>query len=129
MKFNLRPVEERNPFEDWKQTGLGPSVLLKNINPHHKDGMHQIDWKTVKELIKTGEYSRIDVGLAEDWSATHAAIHIKDGKVDKIEQDCYGASIWATPAVKLYDLNGEVIGLFECSIPGNKTKIPDNLFD
>ena len=127
MKFNLRPVEERNPFEDWEQTGLGPPVPLKDIYPHHKDGMHQIDWETVKELIRTGEYSRIDVGLADDWSATHATIYIKDGKVDKIEGECYGASLWATPAVKLYDLKGEVLGLFECSTLGNQTKIPDNL--
>ena len=118
MNVNLKPIKEHSySYMD------GFSIVGKM--PAHPDGCRQIDWETVKALVESRKYERIEVGLAEDYGCTKAVI-VKDGKTTIIENDAggfFGMSTWATPAVKLFEPNGQV-GLYECWILGDKSGFP-----
>ena len=91
----------------------------------YPDGMRMVDWDLVKELIESGEYDRVDVGLAEDWEQTYATIY-ESGKIEVDENPgagFYGCSSWATPAVKLF--KSKTVGLYECWILGDDKKLPN----
>jgi hypothetical protein len=88
-------------------------------------GCRQIDWEKVKEIVESKEYDTIECGLAEDWACTYGTI-FEDGCLcadGNYEAGFYGASRWATPAVKLYK-DGKS-GLFECWILGENNGFPD----
>jgi len=116
MPLNLKPIGEHS--YSWAE-GFALAGLKR------KDGSRQLDWDTIRILVDSGEYSDVEVGLAEDYYQTHAVI-VEDGEKVIIENDgsgFYGASRWATPAVKLTK-NGET-GLFECWVAGDNHKFPD----
>lgn len=118
MELNLKPIGEHSySWADGFMLGLTMSA--------RKDGMRQIDWDTVKNILEMKEFDRIEVGLAEDYYQTHTTI-FTDNKVIILENDgagFFGASRWATPAIKLYQ-NGESM-LFECWVNGDKTDFPN----
>lgn len=117
MKTALKPIKEHS------FTFSEGFTLLAN-KPVRPEGMRQVDWDTVKTIIESGEFEQIEVGLAEDYAQTSAVIY-EDGKITITENDgggFYGASRWATPAVKLFK-NGTA-ELFECWISGGKFDFP-----
>lgn len=86
-------------------------------------GNKMMDWETVKELIDSKEYTNISVGLAEDWNCTSAEIY-NNGVIGHSDWCCfYGASSWATPAVKLTTLDGKT-ELYECYVDGENASMP-----
>lgn len=118
MELNLKPIGEHSySFQE--------GFTLGSMMPKRKEGMRQIDWDTVKNILEMKEFDRIEVGLAEDYYQTHATI-FKDNKVIILENDgagFYGASRWATPAIKLFK-DGKS-SLYECWVNGDKTNFPD----
>jgi hypothetical protein len=122
MNINLKSINEHSySFSD------GFNILA--YKPSNSNGMRQLDWMTVKELLDSNEYDKVEVGLAEDYYQTHAVI-FDNNKLIIRENDgagFYGASRWATPAVKLTK-DGET-GLFECWIYGDNTGFPDWLLN
>jgi len=118
MELNLKPIGEHS--YTWAE-----GFTLCATKSARVEGMRQIDWDTVKTILDMNEFDRIEVGLAEDYYQTHATI-FEDNKVIILENDgagFYGASRWATPAIKLYQ-NGESM-LFECWVNGDKTDFPN----
>ena len=118
MELNLKPIGEHS--YEW-----GDAFTILANKPERKEGMRQIDWDTVKTILEMKEFDRIEVGLAEDYYQTHATI-FKDNKVIILENDgagFFGASRWATPAIKLYQ-NGESM-LFECWVSGGEIDFPN----
>ena len=118
MNANLKPIKEHSySYMD--------GFSLAGKMPEHPDGCRQMDWETVKALVESRKYECIEVGLAEDYGCTKAVV-VKDGKTTIIENDVggfFGMSTWATPAVKLFEPNGQV-GLYECWILGYKSGFP-----
>lgn len=117
MDLNLKPIGEHS--YSWSE-----GFTMCANQPKYEGGMRQVDWDTVKTIIESKEFERIEVGLAEDYYQTHAVI-FDNGELIIKENDgagFYGASRWATPAIKLTK-NGE-IGLFECWIMGSETSFP-----
>lgn len=114
-EFNLKQINEHS--YEWAD---GFSLFM----PKYKDGTRQINWDKVKEIILSGKYDIIEVGLAEDWDSTNAVIYEK-GKVAirANEWGFYGMSRWATPAVKL-SKNGES-KMYECWVLGDDEKFPN----
>lgn len=119
MKFKdlgLKPIGEHS--YSWAEGFI--------INqPRYEGGMRQIDWDKVKYILDSNCFERIEIGLAEDYYQTHATI-FQDSECVIIENDgagFYGASRWATPAIKLTQ-NGETM-LFECWILGSETGFPN----
>lgn len=106
---------------------------MKEIKEHsysYLDGFlladpRMIDWEKVRELLASNKYTEIQVGLAEDWACTYASIY-SDGKRQIKENDLgfCGASMWATPAVKLISANGKS-KLYECWVDGNNYELLD----
>lgn len=116
MELNLKPIGEHS--YSW-EAGFALS------EPNYKGGSRELDWNTIQTLVDGGEYSDIEVGLAEDYYQTHAVI-LRNGEKIIEENDgagFYGASRWATPAVKLTK-NGET-GLFECWVMGDNPRFPE----
>lgn len=116
MNLNLKPIEEHS--YSWTD-----GFLLAGM-PERPEGMRQIDWETVKQIINSKEYERIELGLAEDYYHTHAVI-FEDSELVIKENDgagFYGASRWATPSIKLTK-NGKT-EVFECWVSGNETGFP-----
>ena len=87
-------------------------------------GMRMVDWEKVKELIESGEYRDISVGLLEDWSWTSAQI-MEDGVLGVDEYNTfYGCSYWATPGVELVtNVTGET-ETYECWVEGDNKYLP-----
>ena len=115
LNLNLKPIGEHS--YTWAEG------FFLNM-PKYKGGMRQIDWGTVKAIIESKNFDRIEVGLAEDYEQTHAVI-FENNKISITENDgagFFGASRWATPAVKLTK-DGET-GLFECWTLGNMSGFP-----
>lgn len=122
MKLNLKPIEEHS-------YSFREGFLIGSLIPSRKEGMRQVDWDTVKDILQMKEFDRIEVGLAEDYYQTHAIIYI-DGEVLILENDgagFYGASRWATPAIKVYQ-NGES-ELYECWVNGDMSDFPKWLLE
>lgn len=116
MTLNLKPIGEHS--YTWAE-----GFLISQPNYH--GGSRELNWDTIRSLIDSGEYSDIEVGLAEDYYQTHAVI-VTNGEKVIIENNgagFYGASRWATPAVKLTK-NGET-GLFECWVMGSNPEFPN----
>jgi len=117
IKLNLKPIGENSLT--WAE-----GFMLADM-PRYEGGMRQLDWDKIEKILESKEFERIEVGLAEDYYQTHAVIY-KDGKW-VIEENggagFYGASRWATPAIKLTK-NGET-GLFECWVAGDDADFPD----
>ena len=116
--MNLKPIGEHS--YTWAEGLMLGDTMLGRL-----DEMRQIDWDTVKEILDSKKFEKIEVGLAEDYYQTHAII-FKDNELIIKENDgagFYGASTWATPSVKLTK-DGET-GLFECWINGEQSKFPD----
>lgn len=118
MELNLKPIGEHS-------YSFREGFTLCSMMPDRKEGMRQIDWDTVKAILEMKEFDKIEVGLAEDYYQTHTTI-FKDNKIIILENDgagFFGASRWATPAIKLYQDDESM--LFECWVNGNKTDFPD----
>ncbi len=116
-KLGLKPIGEHS--YSWAEG------FFLNSMPKYESGMRQINWDAVKEILDSNLFEKIEVGLAEDYYQTHAVIFYNDECII-IENDgsgFYGASRWATPAIKLTQ-NGETM-LFECWVLGDKTDFPD----
>lgn len=68
----------------------------------YEDGCRQVDWEEVKNYIEENKdnISEVSVGLAEDWSYTHAKLW-ENGKYATEDEygQFYGSSTWATPAI------------------------------
>lgn len=122
MKINLKPIKEHS--YTWAE---GFSLCAKMSTGEH--GMRQIDWDTVREIINSNEFEKIEVGLAEDYEQTHAVIFNNDDVniKENLGAGFYGCSRWATPSVKLTK-NNETI-LFECWVKGDKSGFPRWLKD
>jgi len=121
MNLNLKPIGEHS--YTWAE-----GFFLSDM-PKRAEGMRQIDWDTIKKIIESKEFDRVEVGLAEDYYQTHAVI-FKDDELIIKENDgagFYGCSRWATPSVKLTK-NNET-GLFECYISGEENGFPKWLTD
>lgn len=117
METNLKEIQEHS--YSW----IEGFALGRSMTPYD-GGTRQINWNQVKELIDSNRYDRIEVGLAEDYNQTFAVIY-RDNKIVLGENDgsgFYGASYWATPAVKLFE-NG-VGKLYECWELGNNVGYP-----
>ena len=122
MELNLKPIGEHS--YSWSD-----GFTIGANMPARVEGMRQIDWDTVKTIIDLNEFDKIEVGLAEDYYQTHAII-FKNGKIIIKENDgagFYGASRWATPAIKLFKDGNSY--LYECWVDGNKSDFPNWLKD
>jgi hypothetical protein len=120
MNLNLKPIDEHS--YSWAE---GFSVNM----PRYESGMRQLDWNAIKTILESKEFDKVEVGLAEDYYQTHAVI-FENGELIIRENGgagFFGASRWATPAVKLTK-NGET-GLFECWILGRETGFPEWLIN
>lgn len=107
-----------------KEQSLNYEQGYQLTNRKSETGNKEIDWDMVKKIIDSGEYDQVEVGLAEDWECTHAII-FKNSKLVKKENESarfYGASRWATPAIKLY--KDGVSDLFECYNYGEHWNFP-----
>jgi len=116
MELSLKPIGEYS--YTWAE---GFAFTNK---PMREEGMRQIDWETVKSIIDSNEFERVEIGLAEDYYQTHVVI-FKNNELIIKENDgagFYGCSRWATPAIKLTK-SGDT-GLFECWISGEEKGFP-----
>ena len=96
MNFNLKPIGEHSYT-------FSEGFSICSYQPQYEGGMRQLDWDIIKTIIESKEFEKIEVGLAEDYYQTHAVI-FEDGELIIKENDgagFYGASNWATPAIKL----------------------------
>jgi hypothetical protein len=117
MRLNLKPIDEHSYSYD---EGL---TLAEDLEDY-KDGMRQIDWDVVKNIVESKNFDKVEVGLAEDYKCTHAIIFKNEQLIieENISAGFYGASTWATPAIKVTK-NGKS-ELFECWILGEQTGFP-----
>ena len=115
-------MKELKPIKEHSYTWAEGFELQSKVTKY-ADGMRMVDWDFVKELIESGKYYKVQVGLAEDWEQTYATIYV-EGKIIVSENPgagFYGASNWATPAVKLFEKNK--VNLYECWILGDDSDL------
>lgn len=68
-----------------------------------KAPMKYFNWRKLSSMIKLNqEITKIDIGLKEDWEATHCTIYKNNQWIHTREGDYYVQSIWDTPIIRWY---------------------------
>ena len=97
---NMKPIEKS--YLSFAEGFLGPKFIGRS---------RHLDWEKAKKIIeeKKEKIKSVNAGLAEDWGCTYGEVWNSEcGIIPEDQTDAYTSSVWATPAIEIEYVNGEI---------------------